>query len=109
MKLATFISSLASISNASTQFLDFFAEMDIFADKLGDSAGGQFKRNYKIIRQAVFFYQSSGVCASTITAPTYQTVDISAYDEQVNTGANVISLRKNLEDWIQENFDKMSI
>ncbi len=80
MKLSVFFGTFASVTPAELQFLDFWNEMDVFANKIRDYASKEesVSSNYKRAKKAVLFYQNAGTCLSTITNPTYNFVDVTS-------------------------------
>ena len=75
MKLLPFLAFLGS-SRAGPSFLDFWKESDFFALQVRDQIsknglGNRFLKAYKEVREVSAFYQSAGLCQSTISSPTY--------------------------------------
>ena len=103
MKLSVFFGTFASVT-PELQFLDFWNEMDVFANKIRDfaSKAGRFSSNYKKAKKAVLFYQNAGTCLSTVTNPTYNFVDVTSFNEQLNMGSNILALSEMIESWVQE-------
>jgi len=77
--------------------------MDVFANKIRDfaSKAGRFSSNYKKAKKAVLFYQNAGTCLSTVTNPTYNFVDVTSFNEQLNMGSNILALSEMIESWVQ--------
>ena len=109
MKLLPFLAFLGS-SRAGPSFLDFWKESDLFALQVRDQIsknglGNRFLKAYKGVREVSAFYQSDGLCQSTISSPTNSAVRFDpVFDRQVNPGANMENLYKSLDAWIQESF-----
>ena len=93
MKIYLFLPLFGSLIQA--DFLDFWKESNLFAYQIRYSFarkrfGKLFWKHYEEIKNVLKFYQSDGLCESTITSPTYKAVTFDAvFDEKVSVGENV--------------------
>ena len=105
MKLSPLLTFFGS---SSANFLDFWKYCDVFALQVRDQIsrnglGNRFLKAYKSVRKVSAFYQSGGLCESTISSPSYSPISFDAvFDRQDNPGANMENLYVLLDAWIQE-------
>ena len=109
MKLSPLLTFFGS---SSANFLDFWKDCDLFAlqvrdqilrNGLGNRFLKRFKSSYESVREVSVFYKSGGLCESTISSPSYSSINFDAvFDRQANAGANMEKLYVLLEKWIQE-------
>ena len=108
MKLLAFLGVSSSFATP-IQFIDFWTESDVFAMRIqrefsSESDGNHFWSSYNNVRQAMEFYQDSGACDYFFQNPTFELVDIQAYDADLSIAANTENLIKNIDGWLNLEF-----
>ena len=108
-RLLPLLTLFGSCRAADDNFLDFWRESNVMAFKIRDqisknSLGNRFIKLYKNVREVTRFYQNEGVCASTISSPSYSQVisfkHHAHFDRKTNPGANMENLARVLGMWI---------
>ena len=111
MKLSPFLAIFAGSSSADP--LEFWGESNLFAYQIRESIpknglANRFIKKYDEVREVARYYQSSGICASGVTSPTYEPVSFDAiFDRKASPSANIAALSDLLDQWIQGSFTKM--
>ena len=108
MKLLAFL-GVSSFFATPIQFIDFWRESDVFAMRIqrefpSESAKNTFWSYYSDVRKSMEFYQDSGACDYFFQNPTFELVDVKAFNDDLSVAKNTEKLIKNIDDWLNSAF-----
>ena len=69
-----------------------------------EEKGDEFSLEYENVRQAMEFYQDSSSCDYFFQNPSFELVDVAAFDEDQSIAANTENLVKNIDAWLNSEF-----